>query len=565
MRFAVPATTAFNANYYLSESIQTADGVDMYFNGHRSFATATATSFRLGKDSHGDVPCAACHGAAHAIWPNRNPNANDNVTALQLQGHSGPLLECNVCHTADSYTRKADLDSRAALNLPTGILGGPHNLHPVNDPNWWKAAEGDTANESGTTRGGWHNDYARIEGTAGEDQCAACHGNDHKGTRLSRTPVAREFLDENGKAVKVKAGGIIGCNLCHSIEKSCTDSPNPNCGTSKGHTETPNRPPFFTSVPVKEMIRGQNYHYTAAANDPDGDPVTISLIYNPTPQGSPEAEFYGKLEFDAATASLTAEWATLPSMPLQVQNYTLQASDGRGGFVNQHVSVAVACPAGTLLEGTECIKLRIGSQRSMRGIEAGRLYRYRIVAEQGDHRPLTYTLAEGAPAGMTVNSQGVISWNTSGVTDEGDFSATVTVSDDQGNSADAYLNVHVCTGSQRWNDLLSRCRGPIWITTPAPLNSYGGLAVGERLIHHSTATHKQNRPLQYSLRDAPAGMAIDAASGHLEWTADANSVGSYNIAIDVKDGQGGFVSQGFNLTVCPPPQHWSADDGACVD
>ncbi|NJD06661.1 MAG: cytochrome C, partial [Methylococcaceae bacterium] len=50
--------------------------------------------FRQGKDRHGQVPCAACHGAAHAVWPNRDPNANDNVTALQLQGHAGPIAAC---------------------------------------------------------------------------------------------------------------------------------------------------------------------------------------------------------------------------------------------------------------------------------------------------------------------------------------------------------------------------------------------------------------------------------------------------------------------------------------
>jgi hypothetical protein len=39
-------------------------------------------------------------------------------------------------------------------------------MHPINDPNWWKGAATDsTPNETGgKTKGGWHNDYAKIPG-----------------------------------------------------------------------------------------------------------------------------------------------------------------------------------------------------------------------------------------------------------------------------------------------------------------------------------------------------------------------------------------------------------------
>jgi hypothetical protein len=197
-----------------------------------------APVFRLGKDRHGNVACAACHGAAHAVWPNADPSANDNVTALQLQGHTGTLHECNVCHTADAFRLQGDLDGGTySGDAKAGLLGGPHNLHPVNDAYWWKAAVGDVSNQDGTKYGGWHNNYAKKPGQAGEDQCAACHGADHKGTRLSKTPVDRVFdfsdldfakLQAAGfkaKVVKVAAGTEIGCDTCHSIETSCTGSP----------------------------------------------------------------------------------------------------------------------------------------------------------------------------------------------------------------------------------------------------------------------------------------------------------------------------------------------------
>ncbi|NJD07412.1 MAG: cytochrome C [Methylococcaceae bacterium] len=215
--------------------------------------TFDAPLFRFGRDRHGDVPCAACHGAAHAIWPNRDPNANDNVTALQLQGHTGTLLECNVCHTTESFAKLEDLDGGANFSgdATAGILGGPHDLHPVNDPYWWKDAKDATdTNADGTTAGGWHNNYAKLPGMKGEDQCAACHGKDHKGTRLSKTPVDRTFdfsdfkfgpLSKVGfksRVIQVKAGTPIGCDTCHDLPTSFYCSPStsqprgtPSCPT----------------------------------------------------------------------------------------------------------------------------------------------------------------------------------------------------------------------------------------------------------------------------------------------------------------------------------------------
>lgn len=173
--------------------------------------------FKDSIDRHGAVPCEACHGATHAIWPNPNPYANDNVTALQLQGHTGTLLECNVCHTEGAFN-DGTVDG---VRYGTGILAGPHNMHPVNDASWWKQRDSGPTNSSDQTRqGGWHNVWAKKPGANGEDQCAACHGADHKGTRLSKTPVDRTFSNGKGRPVYVKAGDYIGCDLCHSLEQS---------------------------------------------------------------------------------------------------------------------------------------------------------------------------------------------------------------------------------------------------------------------------------------------------------------------------------------------------------
>ncbi|QDU54824.1 hypothetical protein [Aeoliella mucimassa] len=53
---------------------------------------------KLFKESrgHGGVMCASCHGSPHAVGPAVTPQ--DNVQAIELQGHAGPISDCTVCH-----------------------------------------------------------------------------------------------------------------------------------------------------------------------------------------------------------------------------------------------------------------------------------------------------------------------------------------------------------------------------------------------------------------------------------------------------------------------------------
>jgi hypothetical protein len=64
--------------------------------------------FRNSK-GHGNLFCSACHGSPHAILPTNN--ANDNLQNLTLQGYTGTLNSCIVCHGV----------------APTGA--GPHGLY----------------------------------------------------------------------------------------------------------------------------------------------------------------------------------------------------------------------------------------------------------------------------------------------------------------------------------------------------------------------------------------------------------------------------------------------------
>lgn len=132
---------------------------------------------------HGGVACAGCHGSTHAIWPNGDPLANDNVTATQLQGHTGTVAECSTCHEDGS--------------LPL-TLDGPHGIHNVADRRWNLD----------------HEDFYERNPSA----CQACHGRDLRGTALSRAQAPRSYQrdDEDGNdVVQVARGEAVGCALCH--------------------------------------------------------------------------------------------------------------------------------------------------------------------------------------------------------------------------------------------------------------------------------------------------------------------------------------------------------------
>ncbi|MCG6939356.1 MAG: Ig-like domain-containing protein [Gammaproteobacteria bacterium] len=151
---------------------------------------------------HGGLFCESCHGSTHAEWPTANPNANDNIPASQLQGHSGYIAECTVCHEPNDES------------LPLGN-NGPHGMHAVVDLDPVGPAKADDR---------WnfqHRNY-RSQGPG----CDACHGADLKGTVLSRTADDRTVWckDTRGslpgcaagqQTAVIPKGTPVGCGMCH--------------------------------------------------------------------------------------------------------------------------------------------------------------------------------------------------------------------------------------------------------------------------------------------------------------------------------------------------------------
>lgn len=140
---------------------------------NQRFAENAGTLFRNSK-GHGGVACEGCHGSTHAIWP---AAGNDNVAAEQLQGHSGTLSDCSVCHTSLPLT-----------------LNGPHGMHNVGDARW--------SDEDGHGEA-----YERNPNT-----CKACHGTDLRGSPLGEMSRTRTI----GR-VTLQAGEQVRCDRCHGL------------------------------------------------------------------------------------------------------------------------------------------------------------------------------------------------------------------------------------------------------------------------------------------------------------------------------------------------------------
>ena len=193
-------------------------------------APAPGLSLYRFSTGHGGLTCEACHGSTHAEFP--SIHASDNVQSIQRQGHAGMLVECGACHGGAQ---------------PTTVNGGPHGMHPVGQT--WVGAHHDVIGE--------HGDPA---------PCQACHGVDYRGTVLSRAKASRTLTGESGTK-QVWPGFQIGCYTCHLGPHNGDPNPNRAALASGASVATP------VEVPVT---------ITLGARDPDGDPLTLRIVSQPT-------------------------------------------------------------------------------------------------------------------------------------------------------------------------------------------------------------------------------------------------------------------------------------------
>ncbi len=138
---------------------------------------ATGKSLFRFSSGHGGLYCSACHGSQHSEYP--STQANDNLYSTNLQGHTGKIVECTVCH----------------ITAPATQNGGPHGMHNI-DQGWISA----------------HRQAARSS-TA---NCSYCHGSNYRGTALSAVSTTRTFNAGDSGTKTFSAGHQVNCYDCHN-------------------------------------------------------------------------------------------------------------------------------------------------------------------------------------------------------------------------------------------------------------------------------------------------------------------------------------------------------------
>ncbi len=167
-------------------------------------------------------------------------------------------------------------------------------------------------------------------------------------------------------------------------------------------------------------------------------------------------------------------------------------------------------------------------------VRQGTAYRYQVTCSDKDEGDtLTYIL-EDAPAGMTVDGNGLIQW-IPGLTDVGRVKVSVRAEDALGYEARQEYHLDV------YNDYMVNI-APEVVSIPP-----GVAEVGKEYSYQVQATDPDGNPLQYVLLAAPEGMAMDAR-GFITWTpTQSNTAGDNLVAVKVLDGHGGTASQSFTV------------------
>ena len=169
----------------------------------------------------------------------------------------------------------------------------------------------------------------------------------------------------------------------------------------------------------------------------------------------------------------------------------------------------------------------------------GSPYAYDVDATDPDvGDTLAFSLDTG-PAGIAIDpASGLIQW-TPGVDQLGSHDVVVRVSDAAGYAATQRFMIAVESGQQD--------HAPVVTSTPP-----GEATVGVLYTYDVDATDPDGDTLTFSLDTAPTGMAIDAASGLIQWTPSEDQIGDHPVVVRVDDGVCCSVTQSFTLVVERP-------------
>jgi hypothetical protein len=272
----------------------------------------------------------------------------------------------------------------------------------------------------------------------------------------------------------------------------------------------PNRPPDITSNPRTTARTSSGYFYKLAATDPDGNPITFTLVSAPTGM---------TVNSEGLVAWTPTAAQTGPSA------VSVSVSDGQGGTDTQSWTLNVSNSTANRLPTITSVPDTVTNLE--------KVYRYQLAGTDPDGDYLLWSL-DSAPKGMVIDAKtGGLSWQPTSE-QVGEHTVAVRVTDALGSYTGQEYSLKV-TGINT---------PPAIVSIPATVAGVNGT-----YKYQAVGTDPENDALRYSLGTKPEGMKIDARTGLIEWIPSANAVGSHEVEVLATDTQGAVGNQKFAVSV----------------
>jgi len=300
----------------------------------------------------------------------------------------------------------------------------------------------------------------------------------------------------------------------NTITVRVTDNGSPVFSDAKSFTviiTEVNSPPSLNPIGNRSVNEGTLLSFTASASDPDLPAQTLTFSLDP---GAPSGA-----TINSASGLFT--WAPSEAQGPATNNVTIRVTDS-------------GSPALSAFETISIVVNEVNSPPALnpisnQSINEGSTLTFTATAIDGDlpAQTLTFTLDPGAPSGAAINSgTGIFTWTPTEAQGPATNSITVRVTD---NGSPALSDVK--TFSVTVNEVNS---APV-------LNAIGNRSVNEGALLSFTASASDPdlpaHTLTFSLDPgAPAGTAINSASGLFTWTpSEAQGPSTNNVTIRVTD------------------------------
>ena len=274
-----------------------------------------------------------------------------------------------------------------------------------------------------------------------------------------------------------------------------------------------NRPPVWTPVGTRRVSEGLRLGFALKAVDPDpfGQTVTFGLVEGPA-------------GLTVTTNGLVA-WLPTEEQGPSTNLVSVFASDGQAASTNQFEIIVL-----------ERNQAPVWTDPGTRRVTEGLLLNVTLRAVDGDlpAQPLIFRLVAG-PEGMTVSTNGLVSWQPTEAQGPSTNRVRVSVSDG------------LITVPREFDVVvLESNRLPTWVGQVSTRRVTEGLLLTFPL--RATDTDLPAQRLTYRLAIGPAGMVV-TTNGVLSWTpTEAQGPSTNRVRVSVSDGVSG-ISQEFDVIV----------------